>query len=96
MAGTAITSTAELRRGEAIFSSPEDTELGILIHQRLSRSSYYHLRPIQCDCRDGIVTLRGHVPTFFLKQTVQSTIDKIEGVRGIINLVEVAISPMGS
>ena len=36
-----------------------------------------------------MITLRGRVPTFYLKQTVQLIVEKIDGVEQVVNLVEV-------
>jgi hypothetical protein len=57
--------------------------------RRLRESSYYYLRSIRCFHEAGVVTLRGRVPTFYLKQTVQSIVEKIEGVEQVVNLVDV-------
>jgi osmotically-inducible protein OsmY len=59
------------------------------VERRLRESPYYYLRAIQCDCHDGDVTLRGRVPSFYLKQTVQVLVEKIDGVQQVINLVDV-------
>ena len=59
------------------------------VERRLRESSYYYLRSIRCGYESGVVTLRGRVPTFYLKQTVQAIVEKIEGVEQVVNLVEV-------
>ncbi len=59
------------------------------VERRLRESPYYYLRAIQCDCHEGDVTLRGRVPSFYLKQTVQVLVEKIDGVHQVINLVDV-------
>ncbi len=70
---------------------------GILqsIDRRLRESSYYYLRTISTAYEAGVVTLRGRVPTFYLKQTVQAIVEKIEGVEQVVNLVDV-VNPAGS
>jgi osmotically-inducible protein OsmY len=67
--------------------APEN--VGEQVQRRLQESSYYFLRRITCVCDRGIVTLRGRVPTYYLKQTVQALAEKVEGVEQVINLVEV-------
>jgi osmotically-inducible protein OsmY len=69
---------------------------GILqsIERRLRESSYYYLRTISAAHDAGVITLRGRVPTFYLKQTVQAIVEKIEGVERVINLVDV-VNPAG-
>jgi osmotically-inducible protein OsmY len=59
------------------------------VQRRLRESPYYYLRTIQCACDEGAVTLRGRVPSFYLKQTVQSVVEKVDGVHQVINLVDV-------
>ncbi len=60
-----------------------------LVQRRLRESSYYYLRTIHCAVDEGVVTLRGRVPSYYLKQTVQSLAEKVEGVQQVINLVDV-------
>jgi osmotically-inducible protein OsmY len=59
------------------------------VQRRLRESPYYYLRTIQCACDAGEVTLRGRVPSFYLKQTVQAVVEKVDGVHQVINLVDV-------
>ena len=60
----------------------------------LRRSSYLALRDIGCTCREGVVTLRGCLPTYYLKQIAQHVVTELEGVCGIINQIEV-LAPSG-
>ena len=71
---------------------------GISVHERrieeaaeghLWRSGYLALRDISCTCREEVVTLRGCLRTYYLKQIAQHVISEIEGVRRIINQIEV-------
>jgi hypothetical protein len=36
-----------------------------------------------------VLTLRGKVPTFYLKQTLQALVEKVDGVTQVQNLVDV-------
>ena len=58
---------------------------------RLSQSCHFtrHWREIECDFRDGVLTLRGNVPTFYLKQVLQSILKELPGVKRIDNRVDV-------
>ena len=47
---------------------------------RLQRSPYYAVRIRSCDCRRGILFLRGHLPTFYQEQLAQKAVAKLEGV----------------
>ena len=58
----------------------------------LRRSGYLALRDIGCTCREGVVTLRGCLPTYFLKQIAQLVVAEVAGVHGIFNQIEVLTS----
>ena len=61
---------------------------------RLSRSCHFtrHWREIECAYRDGILILRGIVPSFYLKQVLQSILKDVPGIRRIDNRVDVISS----
>ena len=60
-----------------------------LARRRLAESPYGFQRRVDVAYDNGILTLRGRVPTFFLKQTAQALVAKVEGVRQVVNLVDV-------
>ena len=64
---------APCRHGEAVLRS----------------SSYLSLRRLSCEYHEGVLTIRGRVATFYLKQVAQSLLGRLEGVEEINNLVEV-------
>ena len=52
----------------------------------LSESSYPELRTrVTCEFDNGELTLRGNVPTFFLKQLAQETVRDLPGIESISN-----------
>lgn len=55
----------------------------------LQSSTYAQLRNIDCEFREGVLTLRGIVSSFFLKQLAQVTVASIQGVEAISNRLEV-------
>jgi osmotically-inducible protein OsmY len=55
----------------------------------LRSSNYSELRTIQCESRDDVLILRGQVSTFFMKQLAQERIRSMEGVRAVINDLQV-------
>ncbi len=57
----------------------------------LSRSCHFtrHWREIRCDFEDGVLTLYGNVPSFYLKQVLQSILKDLPGIARIDNRVEV-------
>ncbi|MEM6798159.1 MAG: BON domain-containing protein [Planctomycetota bacterium] len=63
-------------------------------HNALSQSSHLFARTVQCDYADGVLTIQGKVPSFYLKQTAQSLIQRVEGVKRIENAL-VVVSPYG-
>lgn len=55
----------------------------------LSNSPYLPLRSVKCNYEGGNVTLRGEVPTFYLKQLAQSLASGAVRPEQILNLVQV-------
>jgi osmotically-inducible protein OsmY len=59
------------------------------VQARLFRSPYRELRNIGFEYREGVLILRGQVPSCFLKQIAQSTVFSIERIEEIDNRLEV-------
>ncbi len=55
--------------------------------QRLRESPYSAVRRLSCDFADGVLTLRGHVASFFHKQVAQQSVAGLEGVDQINNQI---------
>ena len=60
-----------------------------LAEQHLNKSTYHALRGVTCLYHEGIITICGRVPSFYLKQVAQSIVGAIEEVGGVINRLEV-------
>ena len=60
-----------------------------LAERRLRESPYYFLKQISCHYSAGVLTLRGVVPLWQLRQFAESIVARVEGVRSIENEVEV-------
>jgi osmotically-inducible protein OsmY len=60
---------------------------------RLRESAYFALRTIDCLHQDGVLTLRGCLPSYYLKQVAQASVTDIAGVRAVANQIEVT-APM--
>jgi osmotically-inducible protein OsmY len=58
----------------------------------LRHNSYLALKNVQCDFHEGVLTLKGCLPTYYLKQMAQSVVGRIEGVKRIVNEIEVVTS----
>jgi len=91
IAESATPTSAFAPQPNAMLSIPSILES---VQRRLRESSYYYLRSVSCAFEEGVLTLSGRVPTFYLKQTVQSLAEKVEGVRQVVNLVDV-VNPAG-
>lgn len=60
---------------------------------RLRKSGYHELHLISCEFHEGVLTLRGRVSTFYLKQVAQTLIRALDGVGQVNNRLEVAAPP---
>ena len=60
---------------------------------RLSASPFLPLRSLECQGRNGHVTIRGRVPTRYLKELSAMLVNSIDGVRRVTN--EVEVTPLG-
>lgn len=57
---------------------------------RLLHSPYRAIRNITCYLEaDGVLNLRGSVPTYHYKQLAQTAVAEVSGVRQIVNEIEV-------
>jgi osmotically-inducible protein OsmY len=65
-------------------------EIADVAQSALRRSAYVELRNVSCDFSSGVLTLSGHVPTYYLKQLAQTSVADVPGVIEIHNRVEVA------
>ena len=73
-------------------SGPQDSSsIRLEAESRLRRSGYLALRDVSCDVQGGTARLRGHLPTYYLKQMAQATVTQVEGVRRVVNLIEVIV-----
>jgi osmotically-inducible protein OsmY len=60
-----------------------------IAHIRLQHSHYRAIRRVRCAFAEGVLTLRGAVPTFHYKQLAQTAVVDIAGVRQVLNRIEV-------
>jgi hypothetical protein len=44
---------------------------------------------VACDCREGVLVLRGCLPSYCLKQIAQEAVARLEGVAAIDNRLQV-------
>lgn len=57
----------------------------------LLESPYYAIQQLQCSFGDGILIIGGRVPSYYLKQLAQISVQQVTGVRQIRNLIEVSV-----
>jgi hypothetical protein len=76
---------------EALCDAASRARVGALVRQVLSKDCAYRtsFRDVFFDYNEGILTLRGRVPTFYLKQVVQTLLRNIDGVTCVDNQVDV-------
>jgi osmotically-inducible protein OsmY len=60
-----------------------------VVEGRMRHSGYYELREVSCDFHEGVLTLRGCVASYYLKQLAQSLALHLDGVEEINNKLEV-------
>ena len=57
---------------------------------RLRASSHTSLRTVSCKFDQGVLTLDGHLGSFFQKQLAQEVVADMDGVVQVVNRIEVA------
>ena len=58
----------------------------------LRSSRYSALQHVSCDCRGGVLVLRGCLPSYYLKQLAQEAVARLEGV-GAVDSQIVVVPP---
>jgi osmotically-inducible protein OsmY len=64
-------------------------EIAEIAEARLSASSHPALRNVFCKYDDGVLVLRGRLNSFFHTQLAQETVRRVEGVKRVVNQIEV-------
>lgn len=81
--------------GKGRSRSQREQALQTEVESRLRKSGYPDLHRVSCDLCDGVLTLRGRVSTFYLKQVAQTLIGQRDEIRELDNRLMV-IAPPGS
>ena len=55
----------------------------------LQASPYKVLAGVVCECDDGVLSLKGHLSSFYLKQHAQEAVAGVSGVTQVVNDIEV-------
>ena len=59
------------------------------VQTQLRHSPYSSLRRISCTLDNGVLVLRGRVPSYYLKQIAQNVAISVDGVSAVQNQLEV-------
>ncbi len=75
--------------------SPFEQQRQIETHGQalLRQAPYMELHHVTCEFHEGILTLRGIVSSFYMKQLAQTVVRSLDGVERLLNRVEVVRSP---
>ena len=60
-----------------------------LAERRLRSNPYLALKNISCDWLDGVLVLRGWLPSYYLKQIAQEAVAALKGIERIDNQIQV-------
>lgn len=63
-----------------------------MAESRLRQNGWLMVRELSCQFRDGVLILRGRLPTDYLKQLAQTAVADLQGVRQIVNEIDVVSS----
>ena len=69
-----------------VMNAPTIAEMAM---ERLRDSPYKAMRRVSCECKHGVLFLRGRLFSFYEKQVAQETVARIDGVTQVVNEVEV-------
>lgn len=86
--GTTIANAAEGCRTLACYSR-RSPAIHKMAEERLWSSGYLSLRDVACVACDDVLYLHGRLPSYFLKQLAQEIAAGVEGVRRVINRIDV-------
>jgi osmotically-inducible protein OsmY len=80
-------------RGAALLPGPceEDLRLAECVGRALSATGYGSLRGVELTAHARLVTLRGRVTSYYMKQVAQATAMAVPGVRQVRNNLDVEL-----
>lgn len=55
----------------------------------LRGNAYLALKNVSCEYSEGVLTLRGCLPSYYLKQMAQAAVSRVAGEVRIVNQIEV-------
>jgi len=81
--------TQEMEGAEVALLPDSRDEVVEQAETRLRNSPYLALRMVSCETRNGMLVLRGSLPTYYLKQLAQATVAGTPGTPPVLNEIEV-------
>jgi osmotically-inducible protein OsmY len=72
-----------------MVEAPRSESVAQAAKARLCQNPYSPVQRVTCECRAGILILRGRVPTYYHKQIAQEAVSGLEGVEQVVNETEV-------
>jgi osmotically-inducible protein OsmY len=67
----------------------DDCRIAEAATECLRASPYTVMRRVSCECRHGILFLKGHLFSFHEKQVAQESVARVNGVTQVVNEIEV-------
>jgi osmotically-inducible protein OsmY len=55
----------------------------------LQKTGHLFSRAVSCEYDQGVLVLRGRVPSFYLKQLAQERVTSLDGISKVVNQIEV-------
>ena len=78
-------------------TDPSPLTMGQIVERQakasFQRSPYAEIHRIRCEFHEGILTLRGSVSSYYLKQIAQTVARDVDGVERVNNRVDVYRPP---
>jgi hypothetical protein len=68
---------------------PRRMQVAELARERLAGSSYPALRGLRCHFHEGVLTVRGQLPSYHLRQVAWKLVSDLPGVKEFVDRVEV-------
>ncbi len=66
-----------------------DRRIAEAASERLRSSPYFPLRVVRCECRQGVLTLAGRVPSYYHRQMAHAHLRDLAGVNRIEDQLQV-------
>jgi len=87
---TALRTADSLSRTSTADPSEVVDAVAALCQQKLNASHYADLRQVVCHFHEGMLTMRGTVSTYYMKQLAYAAVRDVPGAESIVDRIEVA------